>query len=73
MAVALVPLIKPFLIIYLLSFIGACLDDRQECIKMVSTVWTACYADGLTNLPSPTTAESKLWIMQLMALPGVAQ
>ena len=74
MAVALVPASDQAIFDNIsLVRIGACLDDRQECIKMVWTVWTACYADGLTNLPSPTTAESKLWIMQLMALPGVAQ
>ena len=43
MAVALVPASDQAIFDNIsLVRIGACLDDRQECIKMVSTVWTAC-------------------------------
>ena len=74
MAVALVPASDQAIFDNIsLVRIGACLDDRQECIKMVSTVWTACLCRWFDQCAIPTTAESKLWIMQLMALRGIAQ
>ena len=71
MAVALAPDQAIFGNISLVRTGAGFIDDRQECIR-------SCRQYGLlaTQMVSPTCnrhVEGRLWIVQLMALPGVAQ
>ena len=71
MAVALAPDQAIFDNISLVRIRARFMDDRQECIR-----WCRQYGLLAMQMVCPiavATAESKLWIVQLMALPGAAQ